>query len=205
MERTGDDALQPPPRPRTSSPVRLGAIVAIGLGVAFIAWLLVARGDDDETAAPPTTVANAAPQPPAEVSPTIVSLGQLSAAAAESATPLYWAGPRPGTRYELTRTANGAVYVRYLPKGAAAGDVEPALTVVTYPMPDGLARIRTATRSAGATRIVLPGGGLAVVDAGRPTNIHFAYPGQSAQVEVYAPQSGVARRLVRSGAVRPLG
>jgi hypothetical protein len=177
-----------------SGRVRLGAVIAVGLAAAFVAWLVLDRvGDDSGSGA----------EPAGEVSPSIMSLDELGDLAASTETPLYWAGPRAGTRYEVTRTSTGTVYVRYLPPELQAGDVQPALTVVTYPIENALARIR-AGATEGSTRIQLPGGGLAVIDPARPTNVHFSYPGQAAQVEVYSPERGQARRLVVSGAVRPL-
>jgi hypothetical protein len=177
-----------------SGRVRLGAVIAVGLAAAFVTWLVLDRVGDDS---------GSGTESAGEVSPSIMSLDELGDLAASTATPLYWAGPRRGTRYEVTRTNTGTVYVRYLPPDLQAGDVEPALTVVTYPMKNALARIR-AGASEGATSVQLPGGGTAMIDPARPTNVHFAYPGQAAQVEVYAPQPGLARRLVVSGAVRPL-
>ena len=176
-----------------SSRVRLGAVIAVGLAAAFVAWLVLDRVGDSDSG----------PEAATEVRPSIMSLEELGALAASTETPLYWAGPRRGTRYEVTRTGSGTVYVRYLSPALQEGDVKPALTVVTYPMENALARIRAGSTER-STRIQLPGGGLAVIDPRRPTNVHFAYPGQSAQVEVYAPEPGLARQLVVSGAVRPL-
>jgi hypothetical protein len=40
--------------------------------------------------------------------------------------PVYWAGPRPSYTYELTRTSDGRIFVRYLPTGVAPTLVEPS-------------------------------------------------------------------------------
>jgi hypothetical protein len=198
MQSMASDAISdsPPGRLRRlrSGRVRIGAVIAVGLAAAFVAWLVLDRVGDDSK--PATQIA-------ADVRPAIMSLDELSDLAASTATPLYWAGPRRGTRYEVTRTRTGTVYVRYLAPELREGDAKPALTVVTYPLENALARIRAGSTGR-LKRIELPGGGLAVIDPRRPTNVHFAYPGQAAQVEVYAPQPGLARRLVVSGAVRPL-
>jgi hypothetical protein len=183
--------------------VRIGGVVAVAVAVAFAVWLVLDRRSSDQSN--PTEATSAPAVQVNERPASVVSLADLQKLAASTSLPLYWAGPRAGTRYELTRTGSGAVYVRYLPRGAEAGERDPALTVVTYPVQDALASIENAATSAGSSRIELPGGGLAVVNPARSTNIHFAYPGQDVQVEVYSPQPGVARRLVTSGAVRSLG
>ena len=179
----------------------------MALAAAFVTWLVVDRTSDGSSPAPTSAAteaaSKAAPTPPV-IQPRIVSLDDLTRLADSTRTPLYWAGPRAGSRYELTRTGSGTVYLRYLPLGRLAGDRKPALTIVTYPIADALHAVEVAAREAGTVRLALPGGGLAVVQRSRLTNIHLAYPGQAAQIEVYAPQSGVARRLVLSGAVRPL-
>jgi hypothetical protein len=175
---------------------RLGAVIAVGLAAAFVAWLVLRHdGDDSPNAAPTGTVA--------ELKPSLVSLAKLRDLAAENGGPLYWAGARQGRAYEVTRTSGGTTYLRYLKEGVSAGDLAPQLTVVTYTLPNALSRLR-AGRSGRSTRIQLPGGGLAVIDSSRPTNVHLAYPRQSVQVEVFAPEPGLARRLVEAGDVRPL-
>jgi hypothetical protein len=175
---------------------RLGAVIAVGLAAAFVAWLVLRHDRDDPSkAARSATVA--------ELKPSLVSLAKLRDLATEDGEPLYWAGERRGRTFEVTRTSGGTTYLRYLKQGVTAGDLEPQLTVVTYSLPNALARLR-AGRSGRSTRIQLSGGGLAVIDPSRPTNVHLAYPGQPVQVEVFAPEPGLARRLVESGGVRPL-
>ena len=58
-----------------------------------------------------------------------------------------------------------------------------------------------AAEGQNATKLGLPGGGLAVVDT-RRTNVHLAYPDEPYQIEVYAPQPGLARSLVEDGTIR---
>ena len=189
------------PRPRLlhrlrASRLRLGAAIAVGLAAAMLVWLAVGRGDDDSQSRSGSGSSG-------EVKPSIMSAEELRDLAASTSMPLYWVGPRDGAQYEVTRTRTGTLYLRYLPPALRAGAIKPALTVVTYPLENALARMR-ANAVKRSSRIRLPGGGLAVVDPSRPTNVHFAYPGQAVQVEVYAPSPGFARQLVLSGAVRPL-
>jgi hypothetical protein len=178
-----------------ASRLRLGAAIAIGLAAALLVWLAVGRGAGDSP--------SASGRASGEVEPSIMSAEELRDLAASASVPLYWAGPRSGARYEVTRTRTGSVYLRYLPPALRVGDLEPALTVVTYPQDRALDRLK-ANAGKRSSRIPLPDGGLAVIDPSRPTNVHFAYPGQAVQVEVYAPSAGLARRLVLAGDVRPL-
>ena len=71
------------------------------------------------------------------------SVAQLRGIPAETGHPLYWAGRRSEFTYELTRTADGNVYVRYLPPGIPVGAREPNyLTIGTYPRPRALRALR---------------------------------------------------------------
>src|SRR5205085_7031602 len=68
--------------------------------------------------------------------PVAVSSAELRTASKLLRQPIYWAGRARGYHYELTRTANGYDYVRYLPHGVQAGDPRPKfLVVATYPFP----------------------------------------------------------------------
>jgi hypothetical protein len=107
--------------------------------------------------------------------------------------------------YELTRTAAGNIYIRYLPPNARAGDPRPAfLAIGTYPVPDAFARTRTAGKRTGAVAVGLKGGGIAVYDSARPTSVYFAYPNSKVQVEVFDPNGRAARNLVVYGRIVPI-
>jgi hypothetical protein len=170
---------------------RLGAVVAVLIGVALLAWLVLGGDDDDGGEA-------GAPQ--------AVSVEELQErASSNDALPVYWAGPQAGTTYELTETSDGSVYVRYLPEDAEVGDPSPDfLTVATYPLENGYARVQAAAEEEGAETEELPNGGLALVDADRPSSVYVAYEGEPYQVEVYDPSPDRALDLVTSGAVQPV-
>jgi hypothetical protein len=198
---------RPPTTQRTR--LRLGAVLAVGLAGAFLAWVLVDRDDDEavrgmsppiaETTPPDTTGTVAAPA----VEPILVDPDQLRGLAARNAIPVYWAGRRAGTSIEVSSRTDGTFYVRYLPPGVPPGDEGPALTVATYPRANGFAEVRRAARK-GTKTMRLPGGGLAVYGSGDSRNVHLAYPGEPYQVEVFSPRLDAARALVASGAVQPL-
>jgi hypothetical protein len=190
-----DEPLAPPPsiaRPR----IRLGAIAALALAAGLTAWVLLDRGDPGEESLPVSAQADG---------PRIATPDGLSSLAALRGSPVYWAGRRAGSVYEVTETAEGYVYVRYLPSGTTLGDPRAEfLTVATYPRADAYADVEAASRRPGAKTIRLPDGGLAVYDKGKPTNVYLAYRGSGEQIEVYDPSGEAARRLVRAGLVRPV-
>src|SRR5262245_63358257 len=101
---------------RSRSPSRrvvvIGA-VALALVAGVVVWLL-SRGDGgEETVSAPIG------------RPVAMRDDQLRAFARAQATPVYWAGPRAGVTYELTRSAGGQIYIRYLPAGVRVGDPRP--------------------------------------------------------------------------------
>jgi hypothetical protein len=171
--------------------LRLGALVAIGLAAFFVGWLVMNRGSD--TPAGPTTGASAA------------SESELKSFAESVSHPVYWAGPKEGFTYELTRTTDGRVYVRYLPEGTEVGDPSSRfLTVGTYPRAGAFAELKRAGRAKGAISLKLDRGGLAVFSEAKPTSVYFGYPDARYQVEVYNPSPDEARRLALSGQVVPV-
>ncbi|MFN0153599.1 MAG: hypothetical protein ACKVUT_04405 [Gaiella sp.] len=189
------------------------AIVALGLAAAVLAYVLVGREDERSSAAgtqPADVTPPASPPPPAEVRPTLdartVSIGELKAEAQAQSRPLYWAGPRAKTSYELSRTADGRSYIRYLTGKATAGDPSASfLTVATYPLAGGFEAVSAEAAKPGNTRIDLDAGGIAVMAPSRPLSVYLSYPGADYQVEVYSPDPAVAERLVRTGKIRPVG
>jgi hypothetical protein len=190
--------------------LRVGAVVAVALAIAFGVWLLVRGSDGSSTPAVATTAAGTTTTTattPA-VKPLFEAIGvqALKGLAAGAGHPIYWAGPRPRVTYELTRTSDGRIYIRYLPKGVKIGDRHAAyLIVATYPVPNAYQAVRTAAKEKGAKTFALAGGGKAVFNRRAPTNVYFAYPGSDYQVEVYTPKPGRARGLVASGKIRPVG
>lgn len=171
--------------------LRLGALLALGLVTFLVGWLVFGGKDEGSQKAQPASVSGA-------------SEAELREFAASSSMPVYWAGPRIGQTYELFRTSDGRVYVRYLPAGVKVGDPRPQfLTVGTYPLPNGFAAVKRISRAPGAITKKLPGGGLAVFSPGSPS-VYFAYPRAKYQVEVYAPSASTTRSLVLGGQVVPV-
>lgn len=137
--------------------------------------------------------------------PTIVSGAQLRAFGRAQAFPVYWAGPQQDRRYELTRTAGGRIYIRYLTPGADAGSASPTfLTVGTYPGTNAYGALRAVGRRRGAVRVKTQTGAFVVLPAATSRSAYFAFPGQNFQVEVYSPIPGRARSLVLDGQISRL-
>ena len=191
----GDELDRPFSRPR----LRLGAALAVAIGAGIGAWAVVGSNDPGRSAAAaaPATTATAV----AVVGPVALSATALRTFTASAAGPVYWAGPKAGYRYELTRTSAGAVFVRYLPAGAAVGAKgQNYLVVATYPFPDALAALERLP----GPHLALPGKGVALVDQGHPQSVHIAFPGVQNQVEIFDPVPARSLRVARSGDVRPV-
>jgi hypothetical protein len=175
--------------------VRLTAVIAVALVAALVVWLLVEDGDsgsEPEDSAATTAAVKVVPE------------GELLEALKGVGYPVYWAGPRLGVEYEVSRAEAGRTYVRYLPEGEEAGSVQPFLTVGSYQQPGALARIRELGQEPGAILVSIAGGGAAYAAGPEATNAYMAFPEVGTQVEVFDPREGRALRLIRSGAVVPV-
>ena len=167
----------------------MAAVALVAALVAVLVWVLVGRGDDEDQRAPAVGV----------------SLQKLKAIAATIPHRVYWAGPEPMNTYELTRTGDGRIYIRYLPPGTKVGSPRgDFLTVGTYPQDRAFETLKATAKKQGAPTIQLSGGGLAFQDKNRPTSVYVAYPGSDYQIEVFEPAGDRALRLVRAGKLVPL-
>ena len=193
-----------PAQPKRDRSVRVGVVVAVALAAAFVVWLLVrGGGSDSPKSAVSTTRATTSSSTPLLEAASVQTLKSVSALVGH---PVYWAGPRSQITYELTRTRDDRIYIRYLPKGAKIGDRHADFLIVgTYPVRNAYRAVETAAKENGAETFAISGGGKAVLNKSAPKNVYFAYPRSNYQVEVYAPSPGQARSLVSSGKIRPVG
>jgi hypothetical protein len=179
-------------RPR----MRLGAVIAIAIAGGFVLWAAIGGCGDGGSSAVPTERQG--------TEPVAVSASGLSTLTAALPDPVYWVGVRAEHTYELSQTADGNSYVRYLPPGAKAGDARTVLTVGTYPMENAYAATESASKQGDSVAIPAPGDAVAFHAEGSEGNAYVAFPGSDFQIEVYDPTPGHARRLVEQGAVEPV-
>ena len=185
-------------RPRA---VLLGVIAIFALVGVIVA--ASGGGSGTSSSGASSAASSSAPAATSSIAPVGLRGSRLKAFVSQTLRqPVYWAGPSSGDAYEVQRTTNGSVYVRYLPPGARVADSRPLLLVATYSYPNALTRLEAAANGAG---IHLRDGGLALVDPARPTNIHIAFPGVAYEIEVFDPSPAVARRIAESGDIRPVG
>lgn len=184
---------------RSTDGFRTGAVLAVALVVALLVWLLFLKGDggDDSkpTASPETTGRSVSLVPEAGLLEALEGVGY----------PVYWAGPRLGVEYEVLRLPEGRTYVRYLTKGEEVESKRPFLTVGSYEQAGALKSIRNLGRKPGAILVSVPGGGSAYAEETDSTSAYMAFPDVDTQIEVFDPQGGKALRLIRSGAIVPVG
>lgn len=180
-----------PKRPRVS------AIVAVALAAGLLVWLLFIKGDGDSSPAPEQTA-------PAAETVKLVPESELLTAMKGVGYPVYWAGPRVGVQYEVSRPEEGRTYVRYLPEGVKAGSERQFLTIGSYEQPDALASIIELGQGPGAILTRVSGGGAAYAEGPQATSAYLAFPEVDTQIEVFDPQGGEALRLIRSGAIVPV-
>jgi hypothetical protein len=137
--------------------------------------------------------------------PVAASPSELRAVASSVGHVVYWAGSKPSVTYELTRTSQGNVYIRYLPAGVKLGDKRPDfLTIGTYPKPNAFAAVEKVAKRKDEIVRKLSAGGLAAASPKRPHSVYFAYPGSDVLVEVYDPSPAKALQAVVSGQVTPI-
>ena len=178
--------------------MRIGAVVAIAALAALVIWLLVrgGGGDSNTTSSPSAT----------PIAPKAATPNEIRELSVEVGRPIYWLGPRDNTVYELQRTSQDRIYVRYLPPTADVGTKQATYALVgTYPVPKAYDVLKGLAKNGGETSFTAPKGGIAVYSNSRPTNVYLAYPGSDVQIEVYDPTPGNARTLVSSGRVVPVG
>ena len=199
MQTVSDDMNEFPlrrqPPTRRSPGVRgwIALAVVLALAGGGIAWAVIANtGSSSKT---PTTVS--------PILPIGLSAQGLSVLAkAQIGQPIYWAGDKAGFQYELRRTENGNVYIRYLPKAAKVGSPSATfLTVATYPFTGAYQALK---KIPGVTPFAIAGGGIALVDAKDPKSVHVAFPNVDFQIEVYDPSPAKVLAVVKSGAITPV-
>jgi hypothetical protein len=180
---------------RSSNPfltLGLAAILAVVLA-AGIVILLVVRNSGNSSSRSNTTATT-------KKSLELISRQELAKLGKAIGSPIYWAGPRSGVRYELTQTSDGRYFVRYLPVGVPAGSAKRYPFVATFPIANAYAATSRAASRSTSVRVGVPGG-VGFYGRSSPTNVYMAMRGSDRQVEVYDPDPARARQLVEQGRV----
>lgn len=188
--------------PNTPEPPRRGpwiaaAVVVVLAVIIGAAALLLLRGSDDQTTTPATGQLSGATDTPAFA----VSKAGLRTLANAVPDPIYWAGPRNSTLYEITKKANGNVILRYLPKGAKAGYSGAVVSVGTYPFNGAYATAQQLLTKPGTIAVPVQEGALAFHDSRSKTNVYVVFPGMDYQIEVFSPEPGEAAKIVSAGQI----
>lgn len=173
------------PNPRLVAVALIAVAALIGVGV----WLAVRGGGGSSSQSPTPTSSR-----PVQISIAgLRTVGRL--------VPIYWAGEKPGTTYELTKTEANKVFIRYLPAGVQVGTTTQYLTIATYPMQDAFNVTSRLAGQSGSVRVNVGNGGVAFYNQKTPTNVYVAYPASNAQIEVYDPSAAEAQRIVAADEV----
>lgn len=140
----------------------------------------------------------------ASFGPAIVTKEELLDQSKAFGFPVYWNDVMPDTQIELTVTADGKFYVRYLPTGVEAGSKDKFLTIATMYDPNAYATLQGLTAQAGARWSTYAGGALAAAASETDPNIYFAYQGYPLLIDVYSPDPAFGWKLVDAGSVKIL-
>jgi hypothetical protein len=174
--------------------IRVGAVIAVALAIGIVVWLVAIRGGGS----------NSSKNNSATIAPSAASADRLRELANDSGHPVYWIGPAANTTYELTKTASGRIFIRYLTNGAAIGTQTSYTFIGTYPFPDPYGTLQQLAKQPTDVSFPAPADGLAVYAKDRPTNIYLAYPGSKVEIEVFDPSPSRARSLIREGRIAPV-
>lgn len=143
---------------------------------------------------------------PVESPPHFVAVEDLTALEGTLDHQIYWAGERPPEQLELKEEADGSVFLRYLPQGTEAGDTQVTfLTVGSYPVADAQAALRRVAAEAETSVERIADGAVVLPNPASEGSVYLAYPESDLEIEVYDPTPRRALRLIRSGAIRPVG
>ncbi len=169
--------------------------IAISAVLVLAALVLAFQGGDGEEEPEAT-----------EAAPHLVDIDEIGELEDALGHPIYWAGERPPDRLELTREAGDNVFLRYLPPGVEAGDPrQDYLTVGTYPFVDPVEGLRRTAAESDSSLQTAADGAVLLVNPSSQGSVYLAYPDSDLQIEVYDPSPGRALKLIRSGAIGPVG
>jgi hypothetical protein len=176
--------------------IRPSAALAIAVAAGFLVWLLFIRGDGNSPAKHGQSTSAGAG---------VLSSSDLLGAVKGAGYPIYWVGQEPGVGYTVDRSQPGQTLIRYLPAGENPGTDIPYLTVGSYHQANAYKNLEKLSVRPGSTGFEVAHGGLAYFQRNDRTSVYVAFPSVPTQIEVYDPHEGQGLKLVRSGAVSPIG
>jgi hypothetical protein len=172
----------------------IAALVVLAIVAGAIIWAVNGGGSSPSPATKGPVVS--------AIKPVALSASGLKTLAGAISQPIYWAGPTKGYSYELRRTDNGNVYVRYLPPGVKAGaSGADYLIVATYPFRGAFEAIKKVA----GRKIQVPGGGIGQIAPSYANSVHLAFPNVDYQIEVFDPSAQRALEVATSGQIKPVG
>jgi hypothetical protein len=143
----------------------------------------------------------------ANVQPQLLEASQskLTKLAGEQGHEVYWAGPKSGTRYEWTRTADNRLFVRYLQGNTKIGDRNKAfLTIATYSFPNAKNALQALGAKSPGAQTTTVGNAFVFYSKAAPSSAYVAFPGSDYEVEVFDPAPGKAFTIAKSGDIQPI-
>jgi hypothetical protein len=174
---------------------RNAAFVGLLIAGAVVILFLLLKNDDNGSSNEPAATGGAEG----------ISVQGLNDLAASVDHPVYWAGPRADSKYELTISDQGNIFVRYLDPNTPVGSRQVAsLTVGTYPVTNAYAALQKVAKQPGAKTDSTPDGAFVVTNSNNPQSVYIAYPDSDHQIEVYDPDPKEALSLATSGAIVPI-
>lgn len=182
---------------KNTTRILVGVLLLLLLAGVGVGGWLIGRDDDDHKTMKDASVAGVIGLKPGV--PKLVTIDELKDLGAEQG-PIYWAGPRKGTKLEVTVTTQGGTYVRYLPEDAEVGTKDLYLTIGTYDSINGYNALAAAKKKDADVEVSKSGAVIATFKSA-PKSTYFSFPEATFQVEVFSPKDKEARELTESGAI----
>jgi len=169
------------------------ALIVIGIAavVGIAVWLLTGK-DNDSTSS--TFAADGSSNA------RVVSEGDLASIPDQMEHPVFWAGKRADTDFEVSNDATGNVHLRYLPAGSSAGAQGNYLDIGSYPFTGAYDATKQLAKQSGVIKVKAAGNAIGFVQKNNPYSVILSYPSHpDLQVEVYNPQKNAALTVVKQG------
>lgn len=175
----------------------------MAIAAGLIIWLVTRSGSSSTQPTPPTTAPTTTSASAQPYGPTALNEAGLKVAVGALGQSAFWVGPVAGKTYELQRSANGNVFVRYLPSGVKAGAKHAYPTIGTYPFQNAYTAELALSKRKGWT-VIKSAGWFAVYQDAKPTSVFLTAKGFPYQIEVFDPSAAQARALAQSARVTPV-